>query len=622
MQPVFVTNLDTVSNAESTLLRDFVDSINAVERERHDERILQEPVLLSEFSHMVRRALGSTKIFHSQEIEEIIQFFKNPNKSLLVNTSPEQHLLAKRSGLPSAEFVQNLKAELAATRPSVNLRSYPLSLTPTFYTLLLTQIPSLKDDIDDSLLCRLSREYARTPLPHNDAQSTNHDRVLTRIKRNTIQIAQLLESQPPTRSLLAYSRDHTFPERLISQKVVTAITRTKGKGLLIDNLTERVVNCNRCPATISLTTERNFKPDRHSDIPAHLQMINIHRLQPHTGLQEILTHYKLVHLKFKHSSSQTFAQDTCSLLVPCKICVTQFLATDKTSVSVDDHLFFCCISCSEDHVNALHGSDNIFKTLASSLRDSYPHSTKFLETVHEKLNVQCFCCLELFDSFSTKRKHQLKCFSRFASLTSHFAEKVNPSFFDSPFLKEKRRIEEKAHARAQLARIAATLHSPNMSDEDTPNQPSDSPTTPDLPDTEPRSTQRWQFLARQRIKDMTQELRDMDETPSVCTNYRESDTETENPENAHYRYDDGDDDDDDDDDDNNVADDDDIDRNDYDNDSDNGDDDLVTVDYNYPPQKKLSVSRRTTDPTPKHDLKRQKMSKESVWEKSERLMRL
>jgi len=345
-----VSQIDAVQNPGDTLLRDFIDSVNEFQSRRSEDVFLQEPVDVEEFCLITRKALTETGEFNSTEIEQVVQFFRKPGAVSLITATPEQRLLVKRVGLPTIEFVQALKDKtiqksISNTSHPAPVKFYPLKLDHEFYCLLLNHIPNLKDEITDSLLFRLTKQYAGAPIPKSSPLSSSSQKALERIKRNTIKIAQLLQKEPTGPSLLSYSQGTIFPERRVSCKIVAALTRVKGnsnhESLLTPNL--RIFNCFRCPPII--TSQRGYTVDRRSAIPVHYQSINVYRLQPLTGIPEMWSHYTSTHLGVKHKAGATFASSNCSLLIPCGYCCAEFLRSDSTNILQDHHLFVCCSPC-------------------------------------------------------------------------------------------------------------------------------------------------------------------------------------------------------------------------------------------------------------------------------------
>ena len=131
-----------------------------------------------------------------------------------------------------------------------------------------------------------------------------------------------------------------------------------------------------------------------------------------------------------------------------------------------------------------------------------------------------FSCLELFPNLDCKRKHQELCFSRFACLTNYYAERVDPSFFSSPLLTEKRRTEEKQFAKQQLLKISCTLG--HGKHDAAPQETQSALSTPPLPSLIPNNM-RWEERARTRITEMGQELEAGQESPVNLSPHEEED---------------------------------------------------------------------------------------------------
>ena len=305
-------------------------------------------ISFDEFRLGMTKALNKTGVFTSEEIKdiegELLAGLQNKASCLTLVSAPHsQHLLAKKLGLPSLHFVFRLKEETSArtpTQPTRPLREYLFDLTPDFYVLLLQSIPSLKFDFTDSTYSRLTESLARSPFPRMDGQLSNKQRSLNRIKAAVITIARLLRSPVPTESLLRYSKRAVFPTRSIAAKTVNFLTKkrsTHTAGGALNNHPP-AYNCQRCPATIPLS--ENFALEENS-LPPQYQMVNISHLEAFQNKREGLRHYYHLHLK-RRGEPPPDLLTTCVLLIPCKRCVSAFLASGRVDIAAEDNLFFCC----------------------------------------------------------------------------------------------------------------------------------------------------------------------------------------------------------------------------------------------------------------------------------------
>ena len=264
-QPIFVTALDSVTNPQELLARDFVDSIyeqqtNNNHNGNNSPSFSHHPISLAEFRRMTKKALEeANNQFDESEITAVLTELNEDNGQLssLYDVLPEQHLYIRRSGLPNISFVKNLKKETidknrretpAFTTPKP-IKSYPFSLSPTFYVGLIEAMPALKYEFKNSVYLKLVRKYAETDIPKRSFGESVDDKVLKRIKIQTIKIARLLSKTPSTLSLLQYSKHTAFPERALSTKTMNLICRKQFSATQRQNLLGAhtgVWNCLRC----------------------------------------------------------------------------------------------------------------------------------------------------------------------------------------------------------------------------------------------------------------------------------------------------------------------------------------------------------------------------------------
>ena len=117
-QPIFVSDLDSMSTPQQCLKRNFVNSINesqpAKSRQKNnniDNESISR-IKLEEFRLLVREALQKTKAFTSNEVEsiekELIHDVDASENLRLLSASDHIVELTKKLGLPTLKFVFQL----------------------------------------------------------------------------------------------------------------------------------------------------------------------------------------------------------------------------------------------------------------------------------------------------------------------------------------------------------------------------------------------------------------------------------------------------------------------------------------------------------------------------------
>ena len=155
------------------------------------------------------------------------------------------------------------------------------------------------------------------------------------------EIAKLLARQKPvTESLIEYSKREAFRQRDIPAKYVTLLTSNRSTSAAKQQAAHfayNVKNCFRCLPTVSRTLSSDI--DRNSQIPFHVQLCNIRRLEPMDNNFDCFAHYQKQHLGL---TGERIDPQSCSLLIPCLVCVSRYLTSGRTSLSYNDHLYACC----------------------------------------------------------------------------------------------------------------------------------------------------------------------------------------------------------------------------------------------------------------------------------------
>ena len=462
---------DACATAKSTLIRDFLDSV----RIRHDSELensneshngLGNNIQISDFYEVISRVLKNSG-YKDDDIQSVLNEIRhNTLPHLPISLLDDADNAARALGLPSATFARELTIrESSRIRANTRCKEYVLELTPSFYNVLLDQISTLKYDWNDDLYSRLVKQLTTAPVRPNLLNLSRQQRRLNQIRTTVIRNAQKLQANTAfQQSLLDYSKYEIYPERMISARFIECITKPKTKSQSLtaakDTWTSKFVNCFRCAATTIDNNNSSFKFKKKSDCPQKYQYINVPRLICYQN-DDILNHYRNEHLhkdnplKRGLPVSQPFVN--CDYIIPCTLCVSDFLLSDKTEIGYDDHLFACCLGCITDHFRLVHDS-HILNHLQKELKKEYPHNTDFKKSCEQYLDIICIACTQLFSSNTEKREHQTKnCFRKFVSLSLSFGQPLCLDFAVTPYMQQIRESRVSSVAINQLVKIRDSL---------------------------------------------------------------------------------------------------------------------------------------------------------------------
>ena len=165
--------------------------------------------------------------------------------------------------------------------------------------------------------------------------------------------------------------------------------------------------------------------------------INVHRLMPLDGIDEVKKHYLA-----KHSCEATLPSRK---KLECADKEHHKLQLDREQIqnlpsTENKHLFvlhcmfcrstnsegktsslFCCLRCGRDHLFAHHGKDDIFHVVREELQRKWIQNSFHVDIVNQFLDVRCCMCFELHDNKKIRIRHEeVNCLPRQLTQWSKF----------------------------------------------------------------------------------------------------------------------------------------------------------------------------------------------------------